>query len=151
MYCENLRKIREARKLTRKQMADLIGIPYTTYIGYETLAREPKKDQVEKIAQALNVNPAHLMGLSMNNQAPSEVSIFDAMFGDFVDYENEIADIHFTTDEYTLDEIKEIIKFAEFIKSKRSYNFEVNAAHERSGATVEDKAHDDALMDDENF
>lgn len=64
MFCENLKKIREEKKLTRKQMANLIGIPYTTYIGYETLAREPKKDKIEKIANTLNVRSSYIMGLS---------------------------------------------------------------------------------------
>lgn len=45
-------------------MSDLIGIPYTTYIGYETLVREPKKEQVDKIANMLNVSSAYILGLT---------------------------------------------------------------------------------------
>ncbi|WP_313132818.1 helix-turn-helix domain-containing protein [Anaerocolumna sp.] len=64
MLCENLKKLREERGLTKKQMSDLIGIPYTTYVGYETLVREPKKEQVDKIAEALNVPSAYILGLT---------------------------------------------------------------------------------------
>ena len=35
MFHENLRSIRENREISQQQMAELIGIPVTTYRNYE--------------------------------------------------------------------------------------------------------------------
>ena len=55
-FQENLRKYREAAGFTQsKDFASKIGIPYSTYTGYENQGREPKYDLLCKIATALVV------------------------------------------------------------------------------------------------
>ena len=39
--------------------------------------------------------------------------------GDYFDPDENIIDIHFTTEEFTPDEIAEIVQFADFLKQRR--------------------------------
>ena len=62
-FQENLRKYREAAGFTQsKDFASKIGIPYSTYTGYENQGREPKYDLLCKIAAALGVTTDELLG-----------------------------------------------------------------------------------------
>ena len=57
-------KIREARKaanLTQKQLAEKSGIIETTIRKYEIGKQNPKFENVEKIAAALEISPSELM------------------------------------------------------------------------------------------
>ena len=44
MMYKNLKFLRESLKMTQKEFAASIGIPSTTYRGYEFGEREPKSD-----------------------------------------------------------------------------------------------------------
>ena len=51
-----IRKYREARKMTMKQLSIKSGINLSTIKKYETGERKPKPDQLQKIADALGVS-----------------------------------------------------------------------------------------------
>ena len=56
-FQENLKYYREqAGYKTAKQFAEDLGIPYTTFKGYENAGREPKYNLLIKIADLLNVS-----------------------------------------------------------------------------------------------
>lgn len=55
MLSESLKIEREKRNLSKAAMARLLNIPYTTYNGYESGYREPKIEQIQKIATVLNI------------------------------------------------------------------------------------------------
>ena len=59
---EKIRKVRKAAHLTQKELAKLSGIAEITIRKYENNERNPKKEQIEKIAKALNMNPFEIMG-----------------------------------------------------------------------------------------
>lgn len=62
-FQENLKYYRE--KAGYKQAKDfykLLGVPYSTYIGYESKGREPKYNTLCKIADLLNVSTDELLG-----------------------------------------------------------------------------------------
>ena len=62
-FQENLKYYRE--KAGYKQAKDfykLLGVPYSTYIGYESKGREPKYSTLCKIADLLNVSTDELLG-----------------------------------------------------------------------------------------
>ena len=61
-FQDNLRKYRVARGLNAKDFAALLGIKYTTYLSYETAGKEPKIDNLCKIAEALHVSTDDLLG-----------------------------------------------------------------------------------------
>lgn len=48
-----IRKIRNEKGLTQKEVSKLAGISYSTYSNYENNNREPNLSQLEKIANAL--------------------------------------------------------------------------------------------------
>lgn len=61
----NLKKIREKKGLTAKEVAIDLGIPYTTYLKYEGTG-EPRYDTLIKIADYLNVSIDELLGYTPN-------------------------------------------------------------------------------------
>ena len=66
-FQENLKYYRE--KAGYKQAKDfykLLGVPYSTYIGYESKGREPKYNTLCKIADLLHVSTDELLGRENN-------------------------------------------------------------------------------------
>jgi transcriptional regulator with XRE-family HTH domain len=64
-FQDNLRKYRTAAGFSSAQeFADFIGVPYTTYVGYESKGREPRYEMLCKIATALNCTLNDLLGYS---------------------------------------------------------------------------------------
>ena len=62
-FQDKLRQYREqAGYKQAKDFAEKIGIPYTTYLGYENQGREPKYELLCKIATALNCTTDELLG-----------------------------------------------------------------------------------------
>lgn len=97
-FNENLKIARERKGLSQKDIADGIGVAKSTYSLYESGNREPNVQTIKKIADLLNVSADELLG---------------------IDDEPQTIAAHFDGDEYTEEELDEIKKFAEFIKSKR--------------------------------
>lgn len=54
---ENIRRIRQERNLTQKQLGELVGASEAYIRAYESGRRNPKPSSLEKIADALSVNP----------------------------------------------------------------------------------------------
>lgn len=62
-FQDNLKKYREkAGYSSAKDFAKLLGVPYTTYMGYENKGSEPKYDLLIKIAEILGVTTDELLG-----------------------------------------------------------------------------------------
>lgn len=62
-FQEKLRYYREkAGYKQAKEFAEKLGIPYSTYAGYEIKSREPKYETLIKIADLLNVSLDELLG-----------------------------------------------------------------------------------------
>ena len=61
-FQDNLRKQREQARYTAKEFATLLGLPYTTYVGYENQGHEPKYETLCRIAAALHVTTDELLG-----------------------------------------------------------------------------------------
>ena len=97
-FNENLREAREKKKMSQKDVADIIGVAKSTYSLYESGNREPNVNTIKKIADVLNVSADTLLGI---DEEPTTMAA------------------HFDGDEYTEDELDEIRQFAEFVKNKR--------------------------------
>lgn len=97
-FNENLKIARERKGLSQKDIAEGIGVAKSTYSLYESGNREPNVQTIKKIADILNVSADELLG---------------------IDDEPQTIAAHFDGNEYTEEELDEIKKFAEFIKSKR--------------------------------
>lgn len=56
-----MRELRLARKLSMKETAEQIGIPYTTYVNYEKCLREPNSEMLISIANFFNTSIDYLL------------------------------------------------------------------------------------------
>lgn len=62
MFDDRLKKLRQEKNLNMKQMSKLLGIPYTTYIGYEKNEREPNSEMLGILADFFNCSVDYLLG-----------------------------------------------------------------------------------------
>lgn len=60
LYSRKIKKLREKRQLTQKQLAELSGISESALRSYELGDRKPKREVLERIAKALMVRPEYL-------------------------------------------------------------------------------------------
>lgn len=78
------KEVRQARKLTQQQVADLLEIPLRTYQNYEREINEPDTDVLCKMADFYGVTVDYLVGYSdiafqVNQQlTPEESRLVDA-------------------------------------------------------------------------
>lgn len=77
MFTDRLEKLRQERKLTKKEIADELGIPYSTYFGYSNGTREPSIKMLWLLADFFNVSVDYLLGLSnsQNNVTSDSFSV----------------------------------------------------------------------------
>lgn len=143
VFSETLKKERTQRKMTQSAMAEMLGTKRSTYSLYESGKREPDLDTLQKFANILHITLDELIGY-----VPSEPSfptgvkvhsvqeyyklkeIFNGYAPTSTDKEiiGELVDMgetsqktiaYFDSHEYTQEELEELKKYAEFLKSKR--------------------------------
>ena len=85
-----IRQYREARNLTQKQLADLIGVTNSRVSNWEQCVNRPDVDLLASICKALDVSPSVLL------------------------------DVHLSTDELTDHERKLILAYREKTELKKS-------------------------------
>jgi transcriptional regulator with XRE-family HTH domain len=61
-FAANVRKLRSKKKLSQKALADKIGISVSYVSMLERGQRSPPLETIEKMAKALGVTPAVLLG-----------------------------------------------------------------------------------------
>lgn len=62
MLNENLRRLRKERKLTQADISKHLGIPRTTYAGYENGSRNPDPETLQLLADFHDVSVDYLLG-----------------------------------------------------------------------------------------
>ena len=65
-FNEKLKELRNEKKLTQKQAAQLLNISTTCYSGYEQGYREPDFKTLVKICRLFEVSSDYLLGLADN-------------------------------------------------------------------------------------
>ena len=73
-----IKRLREARMLTQRQLADKAGISESAMRSYELGDRNPKREVLERIAKALGVRPEYLTAPQFSNEMELMYAIFDA-------------------------------------------------------------------------
>lgn len=68
-FAERLKHFRQAVKLSQKEIAEIIGIPFQTYNNYETKGNEPKIEILIKLANALGIDINTLVGFKPDDRA----------------------------------------------------------------------------------
>lgn len=61
-FSEILKKIRESKKMSQADLAELAGLKPAAISHFETGLRSPSFDNLKKLADALNVSTDYLMG-----------------------------------------------------------------------------------------
>ncbi len=61
-FAGNVRRLRAKKKLSQKSLADKVGISVSYVSMLERGQRSPPLETVEKMAKALGVTPANLLG-----------------------------------------------------------------------------------------
>ncbi len=56
MFTEKIKDLRQSRGLNKRQMAEMLELPYTTYNNYEIGAREANSDVLKKISKVFGVS-----------------------------------------------------------------------------------------------
>lgn len=99
-FNENLKVAREHKGMSQKDVAEKIGVAKSTYSLYESGNREPNVQTIKKISDVLSTSADRLLGLEEEPQVDTLAA-------------------HFDGNEFTDDEMTEIINFVEFVKNKR--------------------------------
>lgn len=65
---KNIKKIREDRKLTQKQLAEKLNVKNSRVSNWENGANNPPADMIEDICKILNVSASELLGLKLSSE-----------------------------------------------------------------------------------
>lgn len=74
-----LKRFRQSLKLTQRQLAEKIGVPYQSYQTYEYGTATPSAKVIIKIAKAFDVSADYLLGLSDEPRPPDTASLVKAI------------------------------------------------------------------------
>lgn len=93
-----LKDLRTKSGLNKQQVADRLGMPYTTYNNYETDARQVGSDTLKKLSKMYDVTIDYLLE---NDHVPGTIAA------------------HHDDEYWTAEELDEIERFKAYVKSKR--------------------------------
>lgn len=82
ILADRLKTLREQKRLTQQEMANILEISKSAYIKYERGEREPRIAQIEKIADVLNVSLGYLLGNS--DEPRREVNLGNAALNEII-------------------------------------------------------------------
>lgn len=71
-YYDRIKEARKAKKLTQRQISEMVGVATTTFNGYENGNREPSMYTLSKIMETLDVDANYLFQDEMNIKKSSE-------------------------------------------------------------------------------
>lgn len=118
IFGEKIREIRKKKGLSQRQLGEKMGVKQQTVAQYEKAIEQPKLLTVRKLAEALDVPLSDLINNWEKITADEWAKDLSDTAQKGLNSFHTIA-AHFDGDEYTDEELEEIRKFAEFIKSKR--------------------------------
>lgn len=145
----NIKKRREELGLTQSKLAEMSGYADKTMISkIEKGTIDLAQSKIVAIANALKTTPRELMGWDHEdaNQirlAPDE----SALLSDY----NKLNSLGKEKARGDVSDLTQIPKYTSKIVPIRKEEVYLDAAHKRPGATPEDEANDDSIMDDEKF
>lgn len=72
-FGEKLRQSRQIKKLTQKQLADLIGAKHNSVSDWENDKNKPDPDTIELLCGILEISPNYLLSTSVETFSPKEI------------------------------------------------------------------------------
>lgn len=99
-FGKKIAEAREAKGLSQKDASNKLGMPQSTYAGYETGTRKIPLSLIKEFSKFYQVSP-------------------DELIGKEVEKNSNTIDSRLNIESYSEDELNEILNYAEYIKSKR--------------------------------
>lgn len=123
-FASRLKQLRINHKHTQKELAEFLDVSQNAIFNWENGKREPSYDTIKKIAVLYDVSIDYLMGYDPNELLDYVLKVIAKGVHLTTKDTEKAADsstiaAHFDGSEYTEEEMEEIKKFAEFVKSKR--------------------------------
>lgn len=113
-FKERLREAIIAKNMSQSELSRLTGIGRNSISDYLKGKYEAKQDKIYIIAKVLNVSEAWLLGYDVSSERPTDEERH-------LNQNEQIIAAHIK-DDVTDEEMKEIVNFIEYIKSKRNTN-----------------------------
>lgn len=156
---EKIYNLRKEKGLTLEELGNLVGVGKSTVRKWEKgMIANMKRDKISKLASALNVSPAYLMGWEMDDGDIGNAFSYDSL-------EFEIDNMK-SLSPNEKNHLKAYIQLWEVNRNKvdnytqqllsiqqMENDVALAAAHERTDVEITDemRKHDDDIMDDDNF
>lgn len=99
---ENIKILRDRYHLTQDELAEIAGVTNKAVSTWETGSKEPRMGPIERMARHFGIKKSNII----------EDGGLDLIASDTIA-------AHFENEKYTEEEMKEILKYAHFIKSQR--------------------------------
>ncbi|MBX4152399.1 helix-turn-helix transcriptional regulator [Paenibacillus lautus] len=97
---KNIKKLRERFDLTQQELAEIAGVTNKAVSAWESGVSMPRLSAIEKISRRFDIKKSNII----EDGGMDEIGTFTA---------------HLEGEDFTEEEMKEIVDFAKFIKSKR--------------------------------
>lgn len=115
-FPEKLYILRTRNNLSQKELAEKIGVAQASVNYWEKGQRTPSIEAAVKLADFFDITVESL--LREDNMIKKQNPL-DMATGTYYNKEDQVGDIHFTTEDYSLEELDQIWDFANFIKTQR--------------------------------
>lgn len=151
-FGEKLLQARKAKKLTQRQLADMINAKHNSVSDWENNKNKPDPDTIEHLCYVLDISPNFLLATSSEDFSPLE-KLLVKKYRALDPHGKEMVDIVLQKEyERSLHE-KESEKVVPISTLAEESTYTVNAAHERTDIvpSIEDQKYDDDIMDNEEF
>ncbi|MGQ3478608.1 helix-turn-helix transcriptional regulator [Paenibacillus sp. TY11] len=102
---DNFKKLRIKYDLSQQELAEIAGVTNKAVSAWETGLSEPRMGAIEKMARHFRIKKSNIIEEGGIEQIG-------------LDQSTTIA-VHFEGEDYTEEEIKEILEYAQYIKSNR--------------------------------
>lgn len=111
-FANRLKSLRNNRGVTQTKLAEYLNVSQNAIYNWENGKREPSFSMLEKIAAFYDVSIDYLLGTEIKYEATSN---YEDIRNDYID----TLAAHFDGEEFTDEELDEIMNFVEFVKNKR--------------------------------
>lgn len=115
-FPEKLKHLRTTLNLSQKDFAKKIGVSQSSVNYWEKGQRIPSIEAAARISNYFDITIESLLDSSNKLVKQNPINM---LIGSYYDQRDNIVDIHFSTDEYTIDELNQILQFAHFLKKQR--------------------------------
>lgn len=102
---ENIRKLRDRYGLTQQELADIAGVTNKAVSAWESGLSEPRMGAIEKMATRFKIKKSNIIEDGGMDLLDSHTPLTIAA--------------HFEGEDFTEEEMQEIMEYAKYIKSKR--------------------------------